>query len=675
MLGTIYHSSKKKFKKELDHVIKIGDISVNSITKGTKYVSFDIFDTLIVRDVNKPVDIFKILEIKTKIKGFAQKRIEAEQKARELNSNGEVTLPEIYRVFDGISPEKIDYFCRLELSAELGLCHAKPNMLQFFNDCKKYYKVILISDMYLKSDMIEILLYRCGITGYEKLYISCEAGLSKGGSGALFDYVSKDLSIGTNEITHIGNDISSDVINARRKGLNVIKIRTKENNLISRVACPEPCRNSEEFRKSIIYNFINNTTHDPEDKYDFYYRFGYENLGVLLWGFCKWLLQQMHRDGVEQVLFVARDGYMIKKIYDKMMGASDIPSYYFEMSRRSIRVAASFSNALSYEEMLELMPLPSRSSIEQIFDAWGLPIEQYIDVYTSFGVEKGEIFWTKNLKTNGKIRQLYEKLRKDIIENAADEYNKMLAYTEQFSLWKKTAFVDIGWGATIQKELLKALKKAGISSEIYGYYIALDQRTSFESESIDFRAKGYIWDNYNGSGDMMEEKCFVGLFESFFLENEGSVKRYIEADGRYIAERYPYEYLLPGGILDETSLVRKIQKGAEDFVVEIGKCYAGSLNSISGDSAFCFMRDCLMRPTTEVLKRFGDFRFFNSGEEIYLAKPKRCLMGYGMHPKEMIADFYESQWKIGFFKALFKLDMPYEQLWRFLKLIFPEAPV
>ena len=37
-------------------------------------ISFDIFDTLIVRKVTRPEDIFRIIEKKTGIKGFAKTR-------------------------------------------------------------------------------------------------------------------------------------------------------------------------------------------------------------------------------------------------------------------------------------------------------------------------------------------------------------------------------------------------------------------------------------------------------------------------------------------------------------------------------------------------------------------------------------------------------------------------
>ena len=65
-------------------------------------ISFDIFDTLVFRNVLKPVDIFKIMEKQNKIKNFAKLRIKAEQESRVKENNMETTLDLIY--------EKLKYY-------------------------------------------------------------------------------------------------------------------------------------------------------------------------------------------------------------------------------------------------------------------------------------------------------------------------------------------------------------------------------------------------------------------------------------------------------------------------------------------------------------------------------------------------------------------------------------
>jgi hypothetical protein len=62
---------------------------------------------------------------------------------------------------------------------------------------------------------------------------------------------------------------------------------------------------------------------------------------------------------------------------------------------------------------------------------------------------------------------------------------------------------------------------------------------------------------------------------------------------------------------------------------------------------------------------FADFRFFDDGETMYLAKPRK-MSDYFLNLKLLKKDFLASRWKIGFMKRLFKINMPYEKIYKFL---------
>ena len=66
------------------------------------YVSFDIFDTIVKRDVTSPFEVFSLVE-KTynkthavPISGYKESRCAAEKEAREKSGYFEITLDEIY---------------------------------------------------------------------------------------------------------------------------------------------------------------------------------------------------------------------------------------------------------------------------------------------------------------------------------------------------------------------------------------------------------------------------------------------------------------------------------------------------------------------------------------------------------------------------------------------------
>ena len=69
-----------------------------------EYISFDVFDTLIKRNIENPTDLFDLVQKiynqtnKPLLENFKEKRIEAERKARELSSHKEPNIDDIYNI-------------------------------------------------------------------------------------------------------------------------------------------------------------------------------------------------------------------------------------------------------------------------------------------------------------------------------------------------------------------------------------------------------------------------------------------------------------------------------------------------------------------------------------------------------------------------------------------------
>ena len=77
-------------------MIKI-DAKLKKLLNSSSIISFDIFDTLLVRPYFKPTDLFMHLEYLEQRNGFALARIEAEKKARKIYKEQEdVSLEQIY---------------------------------------------------------------------------------------------------------------------------------------------------------------------------------------------------------------------------------------------------------------------------------------------------------------------------------------------------------------------------------------------------------------------------------------------------------------------------------------------------------------------------------------------------------------------------------------------------
>lgn len=194
-------------------------------------ISFDIFDTLIERNVKHPLDIFRltgkyILGEKFKDE-FCLERKKAEMKARSTKISGEVTLDEIYEHLDKRYLKNKDQLKNMEIQLEIKSCKPKKEMMPYFDHAlHNKREIYLISDMYLSSAVLETILQKCKITGYQKIYISNEYRKSKV-KGNLFEQVIRDNAISKNNMLHIGDSIRADFIGAHKAGVHAFLIRRK----------------------------------------------------------------------------------------------------------------------------------------------------------------------------------------------------------------------------------------------------------------------------------------------------------------------------------------------------------------------------------------------------------------------------------------------------------------
>ena len=113
-------------------------------------------------------------------------------------------------------------------------------------------------------------------------------------------------------------------------------------------------------------------------------------------------------------------------------------------------------------------------------------------------------------------------------------------------------------------------------------------------------------------------------------------------------------------MLPEVKCIINVQKGALDYV---------GFNRQKNVEKKDKLQQCQellkegQNPSFETLKLFADFRFFDEGETLYLAKPK-SIFYYIFHVGNLKRDFLSSRWKIGFMKRLFKISLPYEEMYR-----------
>lgn len=642
-------------------------MELKKLIENNEVISFDIFDTLIKRNISRPTDVFELIEIiynnrkKSKI-DFKNDRILAEKKARGRSYKEDITLDEVYNSFSNLyDKDQLEELKELEKKVEISICTANKDILEIFNYAKKLNKdIIIISDMYLTKDIIEKILEKNNIIGYRKLYISSEYGVTKY-SGNLFKYVCNENNYSFDKILHIGDNINSDIKNAKKLGMQTFYIKdsgegTLRKRLLNKV-------DDKFIRKNIYKNLLdcvalNNLEYEGNNREKIMYKYGYNALGPVLYGFLNNIHNKSKEKGLEHIYFFSRDGYLLKKAYDNYYKADDkINSSYLYVSRKSL-VTPMIKNDDEIEKIFGKLGIKVPISVKSFYDRFlddisslDLIIKRYYNSYDDMIDLKKDYEKVNNLFNDSK----------DIIFNQIKKQRILLEkylLQENINKYKSVGVMDLGWRGSLQFNLMKIINECNFDVDLYGFYLGLNEKFS-EYQKHNMKAEGYIFSpNY----PKYENSILggVGLVELMFTAPHGSVLGYKEKSGHVEPILDQIEYTS-----DQQNNISIIQKGALDFIKDFSKINYDLDMDISNEILIDKFIKLISSPSMREVEVFGDFLFYDYGES-FLAKPPNFIKSL-VNPKEVLKDFRKSNWKIGYMKRLIKINLNYLKIYCTLK--------
>lgn len=188
-------------------------------------ISFDIFDTLVMRKVYINKDVFRLMSQELdSVWGidFFAVRTEAEAVlSRE-------TYPYIEEIYDDISHRcpsmrgQEAELIRTEIALEKELIVPRREVVEIFDLAKQMGKMVnIVSDMYFHQDTICDILKNAGIVGYDKLLVSSEYQSSK--PQHLFEKYLAELPAG--RCLHIGDSWVCDILPAGKLGIDTFRLK------------------------------------------------------------------------------------------------------------------------------------------------------------------------------------------------------------------------------------------------------------------------------------------------------------------------------------------------------------------------------------------------------------------------------------------------------------------
>jgi len=292
-------------------------------------ISFDIFDTLLLRPYIEPSHLFFHLEKLENAIDYAKNRIQAEHKAWHSRKNNEdITFDEIYDYID----DKFKYMKQKEFDFEKKVLIQNPEMFEIYNYAlSQNKKIIFVSDMYFPSSFLAEVLRQKGYSSYYKLYVSSDIGIRKSTSN-LYKKIQKELNISYQEILHIGDNFHSDYTVPKDLGINAVyyeKVfeRFLKENINARIF-------QKQFNNNIGVSILLSVLSIKWLKYkkdnseeNYWYKLGYEIGGPTCFAFMKFLEKDVLENNIKNLFFVARDGYSLEKVF-KVFGNESIKTHY-----------------------------------------------------------------------------------------------------------------------------------------------------------------------------------------------------------------------------------------------------------------------------------------------------------------------------------------------------------
>lgn len=316
-------------------------MDIAEMAKNYEYVSFDLFDTLIFRTFLDYMDVYRYVEYsynrtsRKPIRNFTCERLRAEKRARKRKGWKEINLDEIYKEFSrGVGETSI--LKNIEVQTEIENCIPNNENIELLNKLRKQGKKILITtDMYLPAECIEAILHRCEIN-YDNLFLSGAIGKTKA-DGGLFPYILHELAISSDMMIHIGDNALSDYERPIAYGIKAILYKRKELDLSYMI------KHDSNLLLNHYHALAKNGLTSMRDL-SREYKFGCSVMGPIIYEFCNWINKKVQDEGIDKILFLAREGYEIKKCYELLFPEDKDKCIYARLNKKLLTGALNDSD-------------------------------------------------------------------------------------------------------------------------------------------------------------------------------------------------------------------------------------------------------------------------------------------------------------------------------------------
>lgn len=399
-------------------------------------ISFDIFDTLVFRPFSEPTALFYLLEKEIGIMNFHNIRVAMEHEARQLHyrrfGNYETDFSEIWEMIEKCIGTEVKAGAIIEQNLELQLCYANEDMLSFYKYAIDTGKTVIItSDMYFSGEFISRLLNKCGYSGWHRMFISSEYQNNKY-SGGIYDLIHSEYK--DKSILHIGDNIRSDVKNAISHGIASFHIPNTD---IS--GGKFRARDMSAIIGSAYRGVVNHVIYAGSTLKSMDYEFGYIYGGLFVLGYCNFIHNYCELHNIDKILFLSRDGDIIKQAYDFLY--PDANTEYVYWSRKAATKLMAQADRYDFFRRFLYHKVNQNIKLSDVFISMNLDC-----LFEESGFGEDEYLTDKNA---GSVKKYLDERWEDVLALYETEHKSARTYYGKvLENCSSAVAVDIGWAGS-----------------------------------------------------------------------------------------------------------------------------------------------------------------------------------------------------------------------------------
>ncbi len=570
-----------------------------SIPSDIDVVTFDLFDTLVIRRVHDPdlvkLPVARFIAAKAEMTGASisperVQRMRDEIEAKQRAATGErfddheacypVFMEELLQQIFGCDDvaDLLQEITEYELYMESQMIVPRDDLVKWLIELSdKGKRIFVVSDIYLPAENLRTIVERAGFLEYvEDVISSADTFLAKA-SGNAFPFIADKYDLKKDGWLHVGDNPVSDGLKPSEYGITALVLNDS----------------TEKQRKAIAKRYIEYSKglpfwrgralqqlmqpHEAENKAKTaLYREGYTFLAPIIGGFVQQIAEKCMAAGVKKIFFLSREGHTFKRFWEKAMPAlypqGGLPEIeYLYVSRMALAGASCAHQGLTkIKAHIAFLPSGNRD-FRDICRIYKFDCGKFIPILEKYGLRIDTCLSPMHEGYTPENQLALEQLLDDdVFQNEVKRQvqpssEAMLRYFEDAGVFehKQIAVVDIGWLGTIQRFLYEAICHREDCPRIFGYLLGATRGIDFPA-TPDNNLEGIIYDKHKfdmaGSTlllaqDVFEEACRAPhpTLNGYKLKGDGYELEFRQTDdevGRAELEQDRYFASLQEGVLD-----------------------------------------------------------------------------------------------------------------------------